>query len=96
VSHPSVVGGLLANVYFWENELETSPFVMGMIKNGYSLPLATKIPPFYAKNNASSLQQAEFGKKSIFELLKQECIEELPCMPYCCNPLTVAEREARI
>ena len=91
VSHTSVVRGLLANVGFWENELEASPFVTGMIKNGYSLPLAAKIPSFYAKNNASSLRQAEFVEKSIFEFLKQGCIEELTCMPYCCNPLTVAE-----
>ena len=87
-----MVGKLIESVDFWERELKASPFVISMIKHGYRLPFFRRVGPFYDKNNLSSLRHQEFVETAIEELLKQNCIEELECMPFCCNPLTVAER----
>ncbi|XP_057310156.1 uncharacterized protein LOC130648141 [Hydractinia symbiolongicarpus] len=86
-----IVGNLKKNETFWEDELECSPYVLGIIKNGYRLPFKTKSSNFFAKNNASSLRHKNFIEDSIEDLLLQGCIEEDETMPYCCNPLTVAE-----
>ena len=91
----SVVGKLCESVEFWSNELNASPFVTGMIKNGYRLPISKSVPPFYAKNNASSLKHKDFASESINELLKSGCIEEVFEMPFCCNPLTVAVKNGK-
>ena len=87
----SVVGNLYKCQEFWEKELETSPYVLGIIKNGYRLPLKKLPTKFFAKNNASALKHKKFVEKSIQELLLQGCIEEVQEIPHCCNPLTVAE-----
>ena len=46
----------------------------------------------FFKDKKSSLRDQEFVETAKEELLKQNCIKELECMPFCCNPLTVAER----
>ena len=66
-------------------------FVINIVKHGYSLPFIFQPPPFYAANNKSSLRNRSFVEKSIEQLLADNCIEEVSAMPYCCNPLTVAE-----
>lgn len=85
------MGKLQQNLRFWQDELDTSPFVLSMIKHGYRLPFNLQPPSFAAKNNASSLKHKEFVAHSIKQLLKDGCIEEVSNVPYCCNPLTVAE-----
>ena len=62
-----------------------------MVKNGYRLPFKTTPESFYAPNNKSSLRNKEFVTSSISQLLKDGCIKEVDEMPFCCNPLTVAE-----
>ena len=84
-NEPSVVGKIHEKLEFWENQLEASPFVLGIIKNVYRLPFIDCASRFYAKNNASSLKNKKFVEDSIEQLLSQGCIEEVM------NPLTVAE-----
>ena len=64
---------------YWENELKASPFVLNIIKNGYTLPFENGEfpPPFFAKNNASALKHKAFVEKSIKELLENKCIKEV-------------------
>ena len=69
--------------------------VLSMIKNGYFLPFHSEPPPFYAKNNESSLKNKKFVEDTISELLVNKCIEEVSDVPYCVNPLTVGGREAK-
>jgi hypothetical protein len=48
-------------------------------------------PPFFAKNNASSLRNYDFVVDAIDDLLNKKCITQTDRIPHCCNPLTVAE-----
>jgi len=64
---------------------------VNIVENGYYLPFHSEPPPFYAKNNLSSLKQQDFVDESINKLLRNNCIEETSNCPYVCNPLAVAE-----
>ena len=87
----SVAGKISEHQFYWENILEASPFVMSMVKNGYYLPFKRQPTKCFLKNNKSSLRHKEFVTNSILELLRDNCIEEVSDIPYCVNPLTVAE-----
>ena len=62
-----------------------------IIKNGYVLPFITNPPRFYTKNNRSSLRHQDFVESEIANCLKKSYIIETDEIPFCCNPLTVAE-----
>ena len=87
----SVKGRLKEHLYFWKNNLEASSFVLNIINHGYILPFSSVPPPFYAKNNLSSLKHHDFVDKAILELVGKRLVKEVSLRPYCCNPLTVAE-----
>ena len=87
----SVKGRLKEHFDFWKYNLKASTLVLNIIKNGYILPFTELPPPFYAKNNASSLRNKRFVDTAITELLNKGMIEELDHRPFVCNPLTVAE-----
>jgi len=65
--------------------------VQTTVDQGYIIPFISKPPPFFAKNNQSSLRNPEFVETAISELLANNCIEEVSEPSFCCNPLTVAE-----
>ena len=83
----------MLNYSYWEKTLCASSFVLSVIKNGYCLPFITNPPPFFAKNNLSSLRHKQFVESEIANCLKKSYIVEVSTMPYCCNPLTVAENK---
>lgn len=70
--------------------------MLDIIKNGYKLPFNNTPPPFYAKNNASSLKNKEFVEQSINKLLLDGRIKEVKEPPFCVNPLTVAEKHSKL
>uniref|UniRef100_A0A7M5XJR3 Reverse transcriptase domain-containing protein n=1 Tax=Clytia hemisphaerica TaxID=252671 RepID=A0A7M5XJR3_9CNID len=82
--------------HFWEKDLKASKFALGVVREGYKIPFESNPPPFYAKNNASSLKNDHFVKDSIKKLLEDSCIEKVSEPPYCINPLTVAERNSKL
>jgi len=88
----SVAGKLSKHYEFWESDLAASSFVLSIVKHGYKLPFVSNPPPFYARPNASSLRNKTFVQDSIVELLRKRCIRETSNMPFCCNPLTVADK----
>uniref|UniRef100_A0A7M5WT73 Reverse transcriptase domain-containing protein n=1 Tax=Clytia hemisphaerica TaxID=252671 RepID=A0A7M5WT73_9CNID len=92
----SVAGRIQEFSNFWENELKASNFALGIVREGYKIPFESEPPPFFAKNNASSLKNREFVKDSIEKLLENGCIEKVTEPPYCINPLTVAERNSKL
>ena len=71
--------------------MQASSFVQSIIEEGYIIPLGTAPPPFFAKNNQSSMRNKQFVEEAISKLLRYGSIEELSQRPFCCNPLTVAE-----
>ena len=96
-SHISVKGRLFSSLKFWKDNLKAPKFVLNIISQGYSLPLLTLPPPFFAKNNRSSLDIRKFVETEIDNYLKKGYIHEIKNISYCCNPLTVAgERKPRL
>ena len=92
----SVVGRLKKNSDFWRNVLKAPPFVQNVIDEGYRLPFDNPPSRFYAKNNKSSLKNPKFVEEAISDLLEKGAIKEIQEIPYCCNPLTVAERNNKL
>jgi len=88
----SVVGRLRKNILFWKKDLLASNFVLSIIEFGYYMPFLEHPPLCHTKNNKSSLKHPGFVEQAINALLEKGCIIELEDRPYCCNPLTVAER----
>ena len=92
----SVVGRLKTCSNFWRNNLQVSNFIQKIIDEGYLIPFTSVPPPFFAKNNKSSLDNASFVQDAITSLLSKGCISEVFEIPKCCNPLTVAERNSKL
>ena len=92
----NVVGNLKRSSSFWKNTLKASSYVQSIIEKGYFIPFEEKPPKFCAKNNLSSREHPEFVEEVINELLNKGCVREIPEEPYCCNPLTVAERNNKL
>uniref|UniRef100_A0A7M5X9B2 Uncharacterized protein n=1 Tax=Clytia hemisphaerica TaxID=252671 RepID=A0A7M5X9B2_9CNID len=92
----SVAGKIQKFAKFWESELDAPPFILDIVKTGYSLPFITTPPPAYSRNNKSSKREHIFTEKSIKELLKNNCIQEVDYIPHCVNPLSVAERNNKL
>ena len=49
-----------------------------------------------SQNNKSSLKEPTFVESAIKDLKLNGCIEEVDFIPYCCNPLTVAEKRGKL
>ena len=88
----SVVGSLKRHAKFWQI-LEAPPNILEIVNKGYSNPLLSLPPTKYLKNNKSSLENAEFVRRSIDDLLRKGAIQELKNPPRVVNPLTVAQKD---
>ena len=71
--------------------MNSPKYDIDLITCGYNLPLQEHCPPFFAKNNTSSLHHSAFAEQAITELFRIGCIVETLSLPHCCNPLTVSE-----
>ena len=86
------VKGRLANAFeFWAKDLEAPPFVIDIIRQGYSLPFSGFPPRCFLSNNRSALRNPQFLESAILEFLEKQLINEHRFPPHCVNPLTVAE-----
>ena len=56
----SVQGRLKNCVSFWENTLEASDFVLGIIKDGYRLPFIRFPPSVFMRNHRSVFEHMDF------------------------------------
>ena len=73
----SVAGNLLQKREFWRKTLNASNFVTTIIEKGYSLPFIKQCPPYFAKNNASSLRNTEFVEDAIEKLVQGGYVKEI-------------------
>ena len=89
--HSGVVvqGRLKQYQAFWRDTLGASEFVLGIVRDGYVLPLLADPPPVCFRNHRSALLHGDFVQKELSNLLKGNCI--VPCAecPHVCNPLLV-------
>ena len=68
---PCVKGRLSSALKFWEKDLEAPPFVMDIIRRGYSLPFREFPTRCFLSNNRSALRNPQFVESSILELLQK-------------------------
>ena len=92
----SIVGRLRTHYDFWKSELQASSFVLQIIKHGYYIPFLEMPSSFIERNNRSSLNNKQFVEEAIDALLLKGCVEELAAPAFCCNPLTVAEKNQKL
>ena len=83
---------LKRNFLFWKNYLKASSFVLNVLNNGYIIPFHYPPTKFCAKNNASALRNKQFVTDEIEKLSNKGFVAEKFREPFCCNPLTVAEK----
>ena len=69
---------------------------MNMVRFGYRLPFSALPPPFYAKNNLSSLSHTAFVEESISDLLAKKCILQVYGPPHSVSPLTVSAKRTKL
>ena len=73
----------LANAFeFWEKDLGALPFVMDIIRQGYSLPFSEFPPRFFQSNNRSALRNPQFVESAILELVEKQLINEHSFSPH--------------
>ena len=86
----SVQGRLKKCLKFWEERLQASEFVLGIICSGYRLPFIRLPPPVCMQNHRFTLNNAAFVSDSIQELLLANCVVECDECPLVCSPVQVA------
>ena len=70
-------------------DLEAPPFVMDIIRQGYSLPFSEFPPCCFLLNNRAASRNPQFVEPAIPELLEGQLINEHSFPPHCVNHLTV-------
>ena len=90
----SVKGRLKRNIQFWF-DIKANDQILDTIENGYKLPFKQFPDSVHLKNNKSSLENDEFVKEAITDLLKSGSIMESQVKPFVINPLTVAQNSTK-
>ena len=85
----NVKNRLKTSLSFWKN-INTSEFIIDIIKSGYKIPFVNEPENITLKNNKSALDHTEFVKKAIKELSDANLIREESSRPHVVNPLTVS------
>ena len=90
----SVVRSLARHANFWE-AIDAPPYILNIIKNGYTIPLKYMPKSVQLRNNASSRKEPVFVRSAIDDLILKGAISESVSPPYIINPLTVAEKYSK-
>ena len=92
--YPTVKGRLRQHARFWRDVLQSSPFVMRIIEEGYRLPFYTIPTHAYFSNHASAKRECAFVEQELNRLLREGCVEEVQQVPSVCSPLSVVTSAA--
>lgn len=87
----SVQGRLKTRAEFWANTLQASSFVQEIVRSGYRLPFLRYPTPVCMRNHRSALEEKDFVRSAIGELLTASCIVECDECPSVCSPLLVVK-----
>ena len=85
----NVKGSLNRNKNWWIKNAGDQ-WIVETVLNGYTLPFVTKPDSVHLKNNKSAIDNMDFVKEAVSELLASGRIIEATEKPYVINPLTVA------
>lgn len=84
-----VRGRLKANIQFWKN-IDACKFIIDTIDSGYKIPFYSLPQGRFSCNNKSALQEDEFVRSAITDLLDSGLVSEEYEVPYVTNPLSVS------
>ena len=79
-------------VLFWRETLKADAWTMHVLENGYALPFVAEPSPYFEPNNRSAMSHPDFVRKELEDMVQQQVIREVDEQPFCCSPLSVAER----
>jgi hypothetical protein len=85
----SVKGSLKRHSQWWHTHVKND-YILGVIDNGFKLPLLELPLPTVLRNNKSAFDNASFVDEEIAKLLTSGVVKLLPQMPTVVNALTVA------
>ena len=92
---PSVKNRLSENISFWE-QMGASPWILKILREGYSLPFVQQPPQVSFRNNKSALEASEFVTSEIYSLLEQGCIREVRrSEAHVISPLSVVHNSSK-
>ena len=94
VVKPNVIGNLKKNIDFWF-KINANDYILDVIANGYKIPFKDYPESKFLKNNRSSLDNDDFVKGAINELLLSGAVSESFDIPFVVNPLTVAQNTSK-
>jgi hypothetical protein len=80
------------SVKFTERVLKAGSWQLGILKNGFMPEFISEPSSYKEQNNRSALNNPETVQKKIQEWVTQGHVTELAEQPYCCSPLSVAEK----
>ena len=81
-----------SSIRYYKEELEADQWVMETLKYGYKIPFTSVPPKYHEPNNQSAVKHHEFLWKKIKEWESRGFCVRTQKEPYCCNPLSVAEK----
>ena len=80
---------------FWE-QMGASPWVLKILREGYSLPFVQQPPQVSFRNNKSALESSDFVTNEIYSLLEQGCIREVRrSEAHVTSPLSVVHNSSK-
>ncbi len=85
----NVKGRLKRSVIFWE-KINTSDYILDVIKHGYKIPLLKEPDSIFLNNNRSAIDNSDFVCLAISDLVKGGLVREVKDIPHVVNPLTVS------
>jgi hypothetical protein len=72
------------------SNMKASRFVLGIIRNGYTISFVVEPPPYNALNTMSTLNRPDFVTHTGQKLFASSVMRETSVPPHCCNSLSVA------
>ena len=80
---------------YWRKVLKPDGYVQKIISEGYRLPFTGGITPdeYEEPNNKSALQEMDYVREAVRDMVKKRSVTKLNKKPHCVNPLTVSLRE---
>ena len=87
----TVKGRLKQSISFWKEEIRACAAVIGVIENGYVLPLKSEPTAYVQVNHISAKKNSSFVEESITALCAAGCVVEVAQRPHICSPLSVVE-----
>ena len=80
-------------IKYWESELKAGDWVLGVLRNGYILPLE-KAPPegYEEENNSSARKNMSFVRETVTKWAEQGIVKLTETKPQIVSPLSVVSR----